>query len=44
VLASGVQQALSDINSNGGGCNMNCAMMLLKLPVSYLARELLDAA
>jgi hypothetical protein len=44
MLASGVQQALSDINSNGGGCNMNCAMMLLKLPVSYLARELLDAA
>ncbi|KAF6250398.1 hypothetical protein COO60DRAFT_1647137 [Scenedesmus sp. NREL 46B-D3] len=44
VLASGVQQALSDLNSSGGSCNMNCAMMLLKLPVSYLARELLDAA
>lgn len=42
TLASGVQQALSDINS-GAACNMMCAMMLLKLPVSYLARELLDA-
>lgn len=44
MLAGGMQQVLSDINSGGGGCNMNCALMLLKLPVSYLARELLDAA
>jgi hypothetical protein len=44
MLASGMQQVLSDINGGGGSCNMNCALMLLKLPVSYLARELLDAA
>lgn len=43
-FAAGVQQALSDVTPDNGCVNMQCALMLLKLPVDFLARELLNAA
>jgi hypothetical protein len=44
-LAVGVQKAISDMDTPAGvaRCNMQCALMQLKLPVSYLAQELLEA-
>ncbi|KAF8071144.1 hypothetical protein HT031_001226 [Scenedesmus sp. PABB004] len=47
LLASGVQQALSDAGGGGaggggGGGSMMCALMLMRLPASFVARELLD--
>lgn len=46
-MASGLQKAVADLNGSVGGvpnCKMQCALMLLKLPVTYLAQELLDGA
>jgi hypothetical protein len=46
-VASGVQQALdvlSELQPNGGGAaTMLCALMTLRLPVHYVAQELLAA-
>jgi len=46
VVASGVQQALdvlSELQPSGCDVNMLCALMTLRLPVHYLAQELLAA-
>lgn len=43
-FASGVQQALSDVSMESTSYNTQCALMLLKLPVTFLATELLKAA
>ncbi len=43
-VASGLQKAVTQAAPGGlPACKMQCSLMLLKLPVSYLAQELLDS-
>jgi hypothetical protein len=50
-VATGIQRAVAEMNATGSlsalgqtQCSMQCALMLLKLPVRYIAREVLEAA
>jgi hypothetical protein len=43
MLASGLQRALSNAPNEGPSFSLLCALMLMRLPVQYLAHELLEA-
>ena len=49
-VATGIQKAVAEMNSTGSlaslgqsQCSMQCSLMLLRLPVRYIAREVLEA-